>query len=151
MRFSSSRRSGFTIVEVLVVLAVMAILMAIAIPSFSGVQAEAKMTRVQKDLLLLKIAIESYHRTYNRFPDERNYQTILLSTLPRVIESNLLDPFGENTASLYKYYLATSDPETSKCYVIYSVGISGRGKAVVGNLGQVTATDGPIWVSNGYI
>ena len=153
MRFNRriSGRVGFTIVEILVVIAVIAILIAIAIPSFSGVQAEAKQTRIQKDLQLLKIAIESYHRTYNRFPEEKDYQTTLLNTIPKVIEENLLDPFAEDNATLYKYYLSTSDPETAKCYVVYSVGINGDGKAVVDNHGKITQTGTPIWVSNGYI
>jgi prepilin-type N-terminal cleavage/methylation domain-containing protein len=144
-------KRGFTIVEVLVVLAIMAILMMIAIPSFSGVQSEARQTKIQKDLQLLKIAIESYHRTFNKYPDEKNYQATLLTTLPKVIEDNMLDPFGVDTATPYKYYLSTSDPETAKCYVVYSVGINGDGKAVVDNHGRLTITNGPIFVSNGYI
>ncbi len=142
---------GFTFVEILIVIAIIAIMMTIAIPSFSGIQQEAKQTKAQKDLTLLKIAIESYYRTHNEYPPEANYQSYLISASPRMIEDNMLDPFGATYSTQYQYYLSTKDVATAKYYVIYSIGVNTTGVAAVDNLGHVTINKGPIYVSNGWL
>jgi prepilin-type N-terminal cleavage/methylation domain-containing protein len=51
-------RKGFTLVELLVVLAVLAIISAIAIPRFAGVQASAKVKADQETILTVQRALE---------------------------------------------------------------------------------------------
>ena len=55
-------KRGFTIIELLIVMAVIAILVGIAIPSFRGMQTEGWRTRAEKDVVTLKIAVETYYK-----------------------------------------------------------------------------------------
>ena len=65
------RRKGFTLIELLIVMAVIAILIAIAIPSFRGMQNEARKTKAQGDLRPIKIAVESYYKNNGVYPASR--------------------------------------------------------------------------------
>ena len=63
------RSKAFTLIELLIVMAVIAILIAIAIPSFRGMQTEARQTKAQGDTRVLKIAVESYYKNHtNTYP-----------------------------------------------------------------------------------
>jgi len=145
------RRKGFTLIELLIVMAVIAILIAIAIPSFRGMQNEARKTKAQGDLRPIKIAVESYYKNNGVYPGETTYQTTLMNATPRILEANLYDPFGATTTTTYVYDLSTGDPTTSKYYIIYSVGPSGNGTAQVDNNGTVTVSNDAIWESNGHL
>ena len=59
---------AFTLVELLVVIAVIAILAAIAIPNFLEAQTRAKVTRAKADLRVIAEALESYHVDHGRYP-----------------------------------------------------------------------------------
>ena len=136
-------------------MAVIAILIGIALPSFRGIQSEARITRVQRDLRTLKIAVESYYKNHAQYPNAEFpppgvYQDALLNASPQILEKNLYDPFGGTSTTQYVYNISTSDPATAKYYVIYSVGSNSSGTASVDNNGTVTASNGAIWVSNGY-
>jgi len=146
------KSKGFTLIELLIVMAVIAILIAIAIPSFRGMQQEARKTKSQGDVRVLKIAIESYYKNHNNeYPAVDGYQTTLLAASPRILESNLYDPFGATSTTTYVYDLSTSDPATAHYYIIYSVGPGGNGTASVSNAGNVTASNDAIWESNGHL
>ena len=146
------RRKGFTLIELLIVMAVIAILIAIAIPSFRGMQNEARKTKAQGDVRVIKIAVESYYKNHaNQYPAEANYQTTLLAASPRILEANLYDPFGATSTTTYVYDLSTGDPTTAHYYVIYSVGPAATGTAAVDNSGTVTASGEAIWESNGHL
>jgi len=149
------KSKGFTLIELLIVMAVIAILIAIAIPSFRGMQNEARKTKAQGDLRVLKVAVESYYKNNaNQYPAETNYQTTLLGASPRILESSLYDPFGATTSTVYIYDLSTGDPTTAHYYIMYSVGPSGGGSAAVDNNGTVTVATGDagaIWESNGHL
>jgi len=145
-------KRAFTLIELLIVMAVIAILIAIAIPSFRGMQNEARKTRAEGDIRVIKVAVESYYKNHtNQYPAEANYQTTLLGASPRILESNLYDPFGATSTTTYVYDLSTGDPTTAHYYVIYSVGPAGSGNAAVDNVGTVTASNDAIWTSNGHL
>lgn len=146
------KSKGFTLIELLIVMAVIAILIAIAIPSFRGMQDEARKTRAQGEIRTIKVAIESYCKNHNNeYPAVDNYQTMLLESSPRMLESNLYDPFGATSTTTYTYALSTNSPVTAKYYIIYSIGPEGNGSASVDNSGTVTATNDAIWESNGHL
>ena len=58
--------SGFTIVELLIVIVVIAVLAAISVAAFSSVQNRAKITRANSDLASLKKAIQTARIAQNR-------------------------------------------------------------------------------------
>ncbi len=145
-------KKAFTLIELLIVMAVIAILIAIAIPSFRGMQSEARKTKAQGDVRVIKIAVESYYKNHsNLYPAETNYQATLLAAQPRILESNLYDPFGATTTTTYTYLLSTGDPATAHYYIIYSVGPTGIGSAAVDNSGTVSVSGEAIWESNGHL
>lgn len=134
-------------------MAVIAILIAIAIPSFRGMQQEANRTRAEGDVRVIKIAIESYYKNNGIYPlDDIGYQTTLLGSIPRILEANLYDPFGATATTQYVYALSTPGlPATAKYYIIYSVGAGVPGSASVDLNGLVTVVGDAIWASNGHL
>jgi prepilin-type N-terminal cleavage/methylation domain-containing protein len=149
------KSKGFTLIELLIVMAVIAILIAIAIPSFRGMQNEARKTKAQGDVRVIKIAIESYYKNHNNlYPVVASYQTVLQGASPRILEATLSDPFVAGGATPYVYALSGTGPSDSNYYIIYSVGPDGAGTAAVSAGGIVTVSSvdaGAIWESNGHL
>ncbi|MDX9754093.1 MAG: prepilin-type N-terminal cleavage/methylation domain-containing protein [bacterium] len=61
-------KHAFTLIELLIVVAIIGILAAIAVPNFMNAQVRAKVTRVEADLKTLTIALESYRISFNNYP-----------------------------------------------------------------------------------
>lgn len=69
MKSSCHRLSpAFTLIELLIVVAIIAILAAIAVPNFLEAQTRAKVSRARADMRSLATALESYHVDNNHFP-----------------------------------------------------------------------------------
>ncbi len=63
------KRHAFTLIELLIVVAIIAILAAIAVPNFLEAQTRSKVSRVKSDLRTLTVAVESYRIDHNRYPE----------------------------------------------------------------------------------
>lgn len=63
------RRSGaFTLIELLIVVAIIAILAVIALPNFLEAQTRSKVARVKSDMRALDTALNTYAVDWNRYP-----------------------------------------------------------------------------------
>ena len=63
------KKQAFTLIELLIVVAIIGILAAIAVPNFLNAQIRAKIARVEADLQAMKTAIEMYRLDNNAYPD----------------------------------------------------------------------------------
>lgn len=79
----------FTLIELLIVVAIIAILAAIALPNFLEAQVRAKVARVKSDFRTLQTAMESYAVDYNCYPPDtlgtswvRDYLVFINLTTP---------------------------------------------------------------------
>ncbi|NQU43300.1 prepilin-type N-terminal cleavage/methylation domain-containing protein [bacterium] len=68
MKYADLHRRAFTLIELLIVVAIIAILAAIAVPNFLEAQVRAKVSRVQSDLRTIATGLEAYAVDCNRYP-----------------------------------------------------------------------------------
>lgn len=149
-RFQS--QEGFSLLELLLVMAVIAIIVAIALPSFQGMRSEASVTKAEGDLQTLKTAVESYYRHHGTLPTSLSQ---LYSASPAIVTKELKDPF-KTSGNTYKYiYNLGKDAVGNYIYVIYSKGPDGKDvKPTIKNNGtskayvSVKKTSDEIVVSN---
>ena len=67
-RLSKLFRRAFTLIELLIVVAIIAILAAIAVPNFLEAQVRSKVSRVKADMRTMATALESYCIDNNQYP-----------------------------------------------------------------------------------
>ena len=143
------KSKGFTIIEILIVIAVIAILVGIALPRFRGMQEEGKIAQAKSELRTLQSAIESYYiHNNNAYPATgATWQSALTGATPNILGAALLDPFTAST----QYVYANDGGSPVKYYVLYSIGVGANGSATVSTAGVVTETNGSscIYVTNG--
>lgn len=65
---NAKARHAFTLIELLIVVAIIAILAAIAVPNFLEAQVRSKVSRVKSDLRTMRTAVESYAVDWNTVP-----------------------------------------------------------------------------------
>lgn len=65
------QKRAFTLIELLIVVAIIGILAAIAVPNFLSAQVRAKVARAESDMKNLKTALESYQIDHNGYPPAR--------------------------------------------------------------------------------
>lgn len=62
-------RKGFTLIELMVVISIIAILVAIALPRFVNARRSANTAKIAADLRTIEGAINLYYLNHNRYPD----------------------------------------------------------------------------------
>lgn len=63
-----SARSGFTLIEMLVVIGIIGILAGLAVPAATGVMKKAKKVKTSAALKDIQLGIKNYQAEYNRYP-----------------------------------------------------------------------------------
>ena len=61
---------GFTLIELMVVIAIILILALIAVPAYRNMQIRAKKARVQEDLRNIATALEAFYVDWNQYPSD---------------------------------------------------------------------------------
>ena len=71
-----SLRKGFTLIEMLITLAILGVVSAIAIPAYNGYIKTAKMSEAHNNLAALRLAEEEYFLDNNEYFDGGNWSTL---------------------------------------------------------------------------
>lgn len=84
------KKKGFTLLELLVVLAILAILIAIAIPVYKGQKEKAARTAHNANVRVLETAVESYRQDKGKLPEDINELATggYIKSVPAVPSSN---------------------------------------------------------------
>lgn len=123
-------KKGFTLIELLIVLSVIAILVAIIIPSFRGMQQEGWLTKAEQELNTLQAAVESYYRHNGHvYPPDGGttkpfaYQDALINQKYfRIISQQLKDPFQSGNKPYN--FLILKDVNNIEYYAVWSNGLN---------------------------
>jgi len=100
------RARSFTLIELLIVVAIIAILAAIAIPNFLEAQVRSKVARTRSDMRSVAVALEAYATDSNHYPPDYTdgintfMGRLMHLTTPVAFMSNLPENFfAENLAN----------------------------------------------------
>jgi type II secretion system protein G len=116
---------GFTIVELLIVIVIIAILAAITIVAFNGVQVRARDSQRRSDVAIITKALELYYIDNGKFPNGNGSTTI------NAAWSTTADSSWANLATALKPYAASlpSDPLSTSGSSVLTTGTPGTNYA----------------------
>lgn len=108
MRMRTRQQRGFTLIEMLVVIVIIATLATGVVLSVSDKPAEAKKARVQSDIATISAALEMFRLNMDRYPtDEEGLEALVYppdsedqDRWKKCVPTNPKDPWGEP----YLYY-----------------------------------------------
>ncbi|MSB16344.1 prepilin-type N-terminal cleavage/methylation domain-containing protein [Finegoldia magna] len=106
-----NKKKGFTLLELLVVLAILAILIAIAVPVYKNQKEKAAITAHNANVRVLETAVESYRQDHDgKLPDKLDINELVngnyIKSVPKV-------PASENEKLKGKSYSIESDGKIS--------------------------------------
>ena len=114
MLMNSLKHKGFTIVELLIVIVVIAILAAITIVAYNNIQGMAKYNKINAELVSMKKLIEMYKAENGTYPptaaafryqrvDGNNFIPGVVPTYTNMLPQVTNTPYGGNTNDTYIY------------------------------------------------
>lgn len=108
-----SPKTAFTLVELLIVVAIIAILASIAIPNFLEAQARSKVARAKNDLRTISTGLEAYRTDFNEYPPTpmeamtvRMQRLVALTTPISYLSTIPLEVFQKGEKDAYPYWSA---------------------------------------------
>jgi len=107
-------KKGFTIIELMVVIGIIAILAAIAIPSYLGIQKKAARGEAKSNLLALSLALEGYLAENNDYGPTGVYTYYApdynLGSLGHPGRLAIIANLGNNNNYEYRIYVSSAIP-----------------------------------------
>jgi len=158
-------KRAFTLIELLIVVAIIAILAAIAVPNFLEAQTRSKIARVQSDLRTIATAIEAY-RVDNRHSPIGHWESVkwqpsyfglnetgairriwaAMTTPVAYITSPPSDPFATSGKSPVTGN-PISDDYVSRLYAYNSIRVNSLQGVYLADVYEVAAGRGATWVT----
>ncbi len=123
MKRHNGKRSGFTIIEIMVVVVIIGVLAALVLPSFVGRIGQAKSSVAKQKLANIEQAIELFYTDCGRYPEEMDELFEPPSDLedkwhpPTIKRKDTIDPWER--PYIYEY------PGNNGVYDVYSLGADG--------------------------
>ena len=69
---TTRNRTGFTLVEMLIVVAILGLLAAVAIPQFTSAKEDGRVAAMVSSLSILRTSVDSYWSQHDDFPGQKN-------------------------------------------------------------------------------
>lgn len=119
MKDATASRAGFTLIEVIIVVAILAILAALVVPNMLEAQTRSKVSRAKADLATLRTALEAYAVDHGTYPLNRgglgfSGALIRLTKPTRYLEVLPKDPFADDAGYFYTAAGRIREAETSE-------------------------------------
>ncbi len=147
--------SGFTLLEILVVISLILIIAGIALPRFAGVGDEGRKAKAKAELKTVQTALESYLLNTSSTVPTATWAALeiaLEAASPRLVGEmrTFVDPFGATATTNYSIFKSSN----SKYYVLYSIGPDKAADITgIDDTGNVTPAnpDDDVYVTNGQL
>jgi general secretion pathway protein G len=101
-------KKGFTFIELMIVMAMLALLISIALPKYFSGLTKAKETILQKDLLTIREAIDSYYSDKGAYPyalgalvDEKYLRKIPVDPITERSDTWIVIPSNDGNYGVY--------------------------------------------------
>lgn len=99
---------GFTLIELMIVIAVIGVLAAIAVPKMSGVTGKAKVAQVKADFKAVQSALEMYYAEHQAYPDDESTLTGLTDYMSGDLVTKIKDDYTyKSTGANHQSYNLT--------------------------------------------
>ena len=118
-----SEESGFTLIEMVIVISVIAILMSMAVPTLSGVKNRANLTVVKSDLHNIMSSLELYYMKNYKYPDSSDTSNTINKIKNEFADLNIKEDgtdysYETDSGTDAQKYLVSYQDENSKYYYI---------------------------------
>jgi prepilin-type N-terminal cleavage/methylation domain-containing protein len=143
-----TKQSGFTIVELLIVIVVIGILAGLVVTTFNGIQQRGRDTERQTDVKALHTQVEAYYAQNGKYPTLANLHdaTFRTNNMKGFDSEALVDPKGDKTDTTP---LATAAAANVYAYVATPSGCdNGSGGDCTGYTLTATLEAGGTFVKN---
>lgn len=130
-RTITTRRTGFTLFEMIIVVAILGLLVALVAPRLTGNLEKSKITTTKTQIANLSTSIEQFYLEVGRYPSREEGLAALIERPQSVEEEKWNGPYTEKDILPrdgwdHPFEYDPPDEENNNRYVIRSLGADGR-------------------------